>query len=124
MGFQTLFYRDERGREPVRELLQSLPIKTRAKIGSWIAHLENEGPFLRRPYADKLTGKLYELRIRFSTDHIRILYYFFLKDKIILLHAFRKKDWAIDRRDLEMAERRMNEFTRRYEEGELDFEKA
>lgn len=122
MNFQIRFYKDRRGKKPVREFIFSLPKKTREKIWSWIDILSKEGPFLRRPYADKLSGKIYELRIRFASDNIRILYYFFLNDKIVMVHAFRKKDWEIDPKNIQIAERRMNEIIQRYEQGEIAFE--
>ena len=122
MNFQVRFYRDRRGKRPVREFIFLLPKKTREKIWSWIDILSKEGPFLRRPYADKLSGKLYELRIKFASDSIRILYYFFLNDKIVMVHAFRKKDWEIEPKDIELAERRMNEIIQRHKQGEVAFE--
>lgn len=120
MPYHVIFYWDKRGKEPVREFIESLPVKTQSKITKYIEILKEQGPFLRRPYADKLIGKLYELRARFSFDNIRLIYYFFLGDKIILLHAFRKKDWAISQQDIQLAERRMKEFSHRYEQGEIE----
>ena len=120
--YQAIFYWDERGEVPVRNLMESLPDKMRQKIAAWIELLEQEGPSLRRPYADKVQEKLYELRVRLGSDNIRVLYFFFLKDKIILLHGFRKKDWKIGRNDLNIAERRMHDFIGRYEEGSVVLE--
>ena len=119
MSYQVVFYWDERGRKPVREFIDSLSLKTREKIDAHIKMLSEQGPFLRRPYADKLIRKLHELRVRFFSDNVRIIYYFFLGDKVVLLHAFRKKKWQIDQKDIELAERRMNEFTSRYERGKI-----
>lgn len=121
MAYRIAFYRDERGQEPVRDFIDALSSKTQQKILAWINKLQEEGPFLRRPYADKVKDKLYELRIRFSSDSIRILYFFYLRDKIVLLHGFRKKDWKIHRSDMELAERRMDRFIRQYEEGKFKF---
>ena len=117
--YQAVFYWDERARVPVRDLIESLPEKIRQKIAAWIELLEQEGPSLKRPYADKVQDKLYELRIRLGSDNIRILYFFFVKDKIILLHGFRKKEWEIKRSDLELAERRMRDFIERYRKGKI-----
>ena len=105
--YQIIFYWDERGRKPVREFIDLLPDKTQNKIEVWIDLLKKDGPFLRRPYADKIDGKIYELRIRFSSDSIRILYFFFIQGKIVLLHAFRKKDWKIESGDLQIAKKRI-----------------
>lgn len=120
MIFQIVFYWDRAGRQPVREFLLSLDVKTRRKISQWLQLLQKEGPFLRRPYADKVSGKLYELRVRFGSDNIRILYFFYLRDKIVLLHAFRKKDWEIKQSDIRIAENRMHELIARYEEGQIE----
>ena len=117
--YRAIFYWDERGRIPVRDLIQSLPEKIRQKIAAWIDLLEQEGPSLKRPYADKVQDKLYELRIRLGSDNIRILYFFFLKNKVILLHGFRKKDWEIKRSEMELAERRMHDFIERSEKGKI-----
>ena len=106
---------------PVREFVMSLPEKIRKKIAAWIDLLEKEGPNLKRPYADKIKDKIYELRVRLGPDNIRILYFFFLKDKIVLLHGFRKKDWEIKKSDLKMAERRMADFIGRHERGNVEF---
>ena len=119
MAYQIVFYWDERGREPVHEFMESLAFKTRAKILKFLEILKQEGPGLRRPYADKLAGKLYELRVRFSSDNVRIIYFFFLGNKVVLLHAFRKKDWAVSKQDMAIGETRMREFTDRYEKGKI-----
>ena len=117
--YQAIFYFNERGEIPVKVFIESLPEKMRQKIAAWIDLLEQEGPSLRRPYADKVKDKLYELRVRLGSDSIRILYSFFLKDRVVLLHGFRKKDWEIKMSDLEMAERRMTDFISRYEKGKI-----
>ncbi len=120
--FKTHFYWDERGQRPVEDLISSLPHKMRQKVSAWINLLERQGPDLKRPYADKVQDKLYELRIRLGSDNIRILYFFFLRGNIILLHGFRKKSWEIQRSDLNLAERRMNDFIARYEQGKIKLE--
>ncbi len=73
--YEITFYWNERGDEPVREFLNSLPEKTQQKINIWINLLKAEGPALRRPYADKIKDKLYELRVRQGSDQTRILYF-------------------------------------------------
>ena len=99
------------------EFLDALSWKTRQKIQAWIDLLEKEGPNLKRPYADKVTGDLCELRIRFASDQVRILYFFFLRGKIILLHVFRKKQNAIEMKDLSIAQsRRVDVMIRHYKE--------
>lgn len=48
--FEIVFYKDQRGNEPVRDFILAFSSKMRQKIGTWINLLEREGPFLRRMY--------------------------------------------------------------------------
>ncbi|MDD5216849.1 MAG: type II toxin-antitoxin system RelE/ParE family toxin [Candidatus Omnitrophica bacterium] len=114
---QALFFEDSRGRSPVLEFMETLPLATQQKIAAWIDLLEAEGHQLKRPYADKLCGALYELRARFGADRIRIIYFFFHRDKIILLHIFRKKSDRVEARDIALAEKRMADYLGRQRDG-------
>ena len=117
--YKIIFYWNERGDEPVRDFLLTLPIKNRKKIAVWIDLLKQEGPHLRRPYADKVKDKLYELRIRQSSDQIRILYFFLLGHKLIMLHGFRMKSSAIDFSDIQLAEQRRLDFLQRIQSRKI-----
>jgi hypothetical protein len=46
------------------EILDGLDKKSRAKVAANLSLLEEEGPHLKRPYADVVRGKIRELRIR------------------------------------------------------------
>ena len=117
--YNIIYYSTVRGDAPVREFLDELPNKVRSKAQALITLLSEEGPNLPRPYADIVQGKIRELRIRFGSDNIRILYCFFIKDYIVLLHAFRKKTDRIPRQELDLAQSRMHDFVGRYQKGEL-----
>lgn len=66
-----------------------------------LKHLSGVGYKMRRPFADYLGGKtgLYELR----PGRHRVLYFFFIRNKVVLLHAFLKKTDAIPEKDIEIA---------------------
>ena len=115
--YKLILYCDEQGGIPVKEAFIFLPPKMRMKIYKWFDLLEKEGPVLKRPYADKVKDKIYELRVRLGPDNIRILYFFFVQNRIVLIHAFRKKENRIKAGDLEIAEKRMNDFINRYQKG-------
>ncbi len=117
--YEIAFYWNERGDAPVREFLNSLPAKTQKKIHAWISLLKAEGPALRRPYADKIKDKLYELRVRLGSDQTRVLYFFMMGKRIVLVHAFRKKSSALDVSDIQIAERRMNDFLARIDDRKI-----
>lgn len=100
--YQIKFYKNRRGDSPVKEFIDSLDPQTQMKVAQFLGLLEEMGPRLKRPFADKLAGKIYELRPKQG----RILYFFFAGDKIVLVHGFLKKTNAVERSDIELAERR------------------
>ncbi len=107
--YHVRFYVTDRGRNPVWEFIQSLDNSTKRKIKQLINLLEEIGPQLKRPYADKVDGKIYELRSKQS----RVLYFFAIDKEIIFVHGFLKKRNAIPSGDIELAQRRMNDWLTR-----------
>lgn len=79
------------GRCPVDDFLSKLDQKKDLPyIENSIAQLEKHGNQLRRPQADYLRDKIYELRVRTRNGQFRFLY-FYDGIKIIITHGFRKK---------------------------------
>jgi phage-related protein len=115
--FNLVLYTTERGNSPIDEFLDGLDKKSRAKVAAHLSLLEEQGPNLKRPYADIIRGKIRELRIHHSSNQYRILYFFQLRDQIILLHAFSKKTQQLKVKEIELAERRMKEWTQRHPSG-------
>ncbi|GAI40784.1 unnamed protein product, partial [marine sediment metagenome] len=99
------------------EFLSELELRIRAKVEKWMGKLEEEGPNLPRPFADVLRGKIRELRISFSSNHYRFLYFFF--GRKIITHGFLKKSNMIPVGEIERAERIMRDFLLRHERGEI-----
>ena len=96
------YFIDERGRNPVKEFIRTLPQNERTKVFAYLAELRDKGHQLRRPLADYLGEGVYELRPKAD----RIFYFFFLKDNAVLVHAIRKKTDKISRRDFELCLKR------------------
>ena len=96
------YFVDERGYNPVKDFIDSLPVKERAKVFAYIVELKNQGHNLRRPMAGYLGSGIYELRPRNN----RIFYFFFLKDNVVLVHAIKKKSDRIPEGDLNLCLRR------------------
>ncbi|RJO61760.1 type II toxin-antitoxin system RelE/ParE family toxin [candidate division WS5 bacterium] len=115
--YNLVFYTTERGDSPVDDFLDGLDKKSRAKVAAHLSILEEQGPHLKRPYADVVRGKIRELRIHQSSNQYRILYFFQLRDQIILAHAFSKKTQQLKERDIELAERRMQDWIKRHPAG-------
>jgi phage-related protein len=86
-------------------------------VAAHLSLLEEQGPNLKRPYADIVRGKIRELRIHYSSNQYRILFFFYVRDQIVLLHAFSKKSQQLKEKDIELSERRMEDWIRRFTSG-------
>ncbi len=81
--YNIVFYTTERDDSPVDDFLDGLDKKSRAKVAAYLSVLEDQGPNLKRPYADIVRGKIRELRIHHSSNQYRILYFFQVLDRIV-----------------------------------------
>ena len=119
MRKKAIYYEDERNSRPVEEFINDLESKTKAKVLARIEFLEERWQELRRPYVDSLEGGLYELRVIFSGNQVRVIYAYMFKDYIVLLHGIIKKTKEVPRDDMLKAKNRMNDFQARYKEGKI-----
>lgn len=71
--FDLVFFTTERGASPIDAFLDGRDKKSRAKIAAYLSLLEDEGPNLRRPYADVVRGKIRELRFHYGSNQYRVL---------------------------------------------------
>ena len=89
--FEVEFYTLPDGKKPVKEFLDGLEPKMRAKALYGLSVLEEYGNALREPYSKPIGDGLFELRIKFASDITRIFYFFIVGNKIILTNGFVKK---------------------------------
>jgi len=115
--YNLVFYTTGRGDSPIDTFMDRLDKKSRAKVAAYLSLLEEQGPNLKRPYADVVRGKIRELRIHHSSNQYRMLYFFQLEDHIVLVHAFAKKTQQLKEKDIEIAERRMQDWIQRHPAG-------
>jgi phage-related protein len=113
---QAVFYRDEKGREPVREFLWAqLAPGARPTIEGQIEELNgrpDDGPPLPFPQTSQIDGGLRELRCHRGAALYRILYRR-SGNLFVLLHMIRKDSRTIPHRDIELAQRRWRSYKRR-----------
>lgn len=115
--YSLVFYTTEKGDSPIDEYLDGLDKKSRAKVAAYLSLLEEQGPNLKRPYADIVKGKIRELRIHYRSNQYRILFFFYVRNQIVLLHAFSKKSQQLKEKDIELSERRMEDWIWRFTPG-------
>lgn len=113
MPTQAVFYRDEKGRQPVKDFLRAeLTSKAQELVEIQIDELNGRPdnvpppPF---PQTSQIAGGLRELRCHAGSTLYRILYRR-SHNLFVLLHVIRKDSRAIPRRDVELAERRWRDF--------------
>ena len=110
--FKAEFY--ENGDEiPVKEFLDSLDDKMRAKFSMEIKLLEEKGNQLREPYSKPLGDGIFELRAKVGTDISRVLYFFYYEGRIILTHGFIKKTRKTPSSEIEKAKQYRKDFIER-----------
>lgn len=108
---QVVFYQEENGVAPLLEWLDSLPSKIQLKCLARIERLRQEGHALRRPEADFLRDKIYELRIGFQGVNYRMLYFFHGNIAAVISHGIVKED-KVPPKEIERAIERMKRFER------------
>lgn len=108
MGIQIIYFRDEKGKEPVSEWLDRLSEKIKAKCTFGIDRLEQMGYELRRPEAAPLQKGINELRIVCEGNQYRILYGFH-EGNVILLHGMLKRE-RVTLKEIDLAVKRLTIF--------------
>lgn len=124
MRKKAIYYEDQRNRRPVEEFINSCEPRLKAKVLARIEFLEGRWQELRRPYVDALQEGLYELRIIFSGNQIRVIYAYMFSDYIVLLHGLIKKTREVPREDMLKAKSRMSDFQARFQEGKIKLPKV
>jgi phage-related protein len=105
---KVVFFRTERGNEPVREWLKSLPLEEKRIIGEDIKTVQFGWP-LGMPVVRKMEPGLWEVRSRLPGRIARVL--FTVKGNVmVLLHGFIKKSDKTPLEDLSLAHQRLAQF--------------
>lgn len=106
---KVVFYKDDDDSVPVLEWLKSLQPKAQNKCVVKIERLTALGHELRRPEADYLRDKIYELRIGLQGVNYRILYFFYENKAAVLAHGI-VKEKIVPSADIERAVERKKKF--------------
>ncbi|MDD5703212.1 MAG: type II toxin-antitoxin system RelE/ParE family toxin [Dehalococcoidales bacterium] len=107
------YYKAASGQIPVKEFIEALNVKERAKVARTIDLLEEFGINLGMPYAEHVEGELWELRARLSNNRYRIIYFLNTGQVFIMLHGFVKKTQKIPKSEIKIANKRLREYISR-----------
>ncbi len=91
----------------IQKFFNTLDNPTALKTVRLVQLLSERDYHLTMPYSKKIGKNLYELRVM-STQNVRV-FYTFHKEKIVLLHSVYKKTQKLEKRDVELAKRRLDE---------------
>lgn len=116
--FKIIFYDKADGTEPVKDFLDSLDIKMRAKMLRTILILQKNGYELREPYSKLLDDGIFELRAKIGSDISRVLYFFVIGRKIILTNGFIKKTQKTPKEEIEKAKRYRADYLNRKDDDD------
>lgn len=117
--FTVEFYETEKGEKPCLDFLNTLEVKLRAKAFRNMALLEGKGRELRLPYSEHLDDGIFELRTKQGSNIIRTMYFFFVGNKIILTHGFRKKTQKTPPGEIERAKLYRKDYLERHPQEEI-----
>ncbi|MBN1596198.1 type II toxin-antitoxin system RelE/ParE family toxin [candidate division FCPU426 bacterium] len=118
MAYKIFYYADEAGKCQVLNFLNNQDKRFNAKAHAWIEQLKTLGPLLPRPYADYIGRGIYELRVKYGQNY-RILYFFILKDNIVLSNAFIKKGRLVPEKEKKKAQQNKADVLSRIARGKL-----
>ena len=108
------FYRSTDGTCPVEGFLDSLTGKEAQKV-AWVLRLVEDLPIVPSQYLKKLvnTDDIWEVRIQFGNNIFRLLGFFDNGQLIILNNGFAKKTQKTPPQEIDIAERRKQEYLAR-----------
>jgi len=112
-NWSLVSYREGSARSAVRALRESLDETDQESSLVAVEMLRVRNVQAREPLVRHLEGKLWELRRESRTNIYRVIYFFFVARRIVLLHGFQKKTQKTPRQEIETALARYNRFIQR-----------
>jgi phage-related protein len=115
-----VYYYQKRGcTYPVKEYIDSLTTREKAKTLAFIELLQSIGPNLKRPYADLIRDGIHELRLKLTGTQVRILYFFCFQNAIVLTNVFEKHTDTVPESEINTALNCRADFYERFTEKDF-----
>ncbi len=98
-------------RKPVDEFIDTQPEATQVKISEVIDYFKEYGFHLQTDYLRRISGtkQLWELRVRHQSQQYRIFLAKYGEQAVVLLHAIIKKTAKTPFKDIETAQKRLDQ---------------
>ena len=106
---EVVIFADEDGHSPLIEWMDKIPVKAQDKCIVRIERLSEMGHELRRPEADYLRDKIYELRVALQGVQYRILYFFY-QNTGVLAHGLIKTGDEVPPADINLTIERKEKY--------------
>lgn len=113
--YEVDYYQDETGKCPVKAFIDELDPKMRVKVFGRLELLERYGVQLGMPFSRHLDDGIFELRTVQGNNITRILYFFYVEQRVILTHGFVKKTQKTPAREIERAKKMREDWKARHE---------
>lgn len=111
--FEIEYFEKEDGTYPAEEFILSQDVKMRAKLFRLLELLEEKGNTLREPYSKSLDDGIFEIRAKQGSNITRVLYFFYIGNKIILTNGFIKKSQKTPPSEIDLAKKYRAEYEKR-----------
>jgi len=105
----VIIYKEDDGTCPLTDWMDGLSPKAQEKCIVRIERLAERGHELRRPDADYLRDKIYELRAALQRVQYRMLYFFYGK-QCVIIHGFIKEGKEVPSKEINLAITRKAKF--------------
>jgi phage-related protein len=111
---EIVLYTTWTGRCPVEEFLDALSMKQRLKVG-WVLGIVERMRIVPAQYFSMLrdTDGLWEVRVEFAGDALRLLGFFDGGSLVVLVSAFAKKTERTPMAEIDLAHERRRDYFRR-----------
>jgi phage-related protein len=99
--------------DDVRDFIHSIDdLGLRAKVYRGFQLLANNWPYIGEPHVKPMTGKkgLWELREQLASTRVRIFFFQQPPRTLVMIHGILKKTQKTPKRELYIAERKMNTY--------------
>lgn len=103
--------------DDVRDFIRSIDnLKLRAKVFRGFELLANNWPGIGEPHVKAAEGRkgLWELREQFGNNRVRVFFFQHSSRTLVMVHGIIKKTMKTPIRELDKAERKMNDYKIKY----------